>query len=96
MSEEAPDLKASWLRQCVSDSAEALQRGTRLPDLVAALRAAEPPHSEDQIRTLLAHLWQRADLSEGQAAKVLGIGRVEFRKVCDDLGLSQWTTDPLA
>lgn len=32
----------------------------------------------------VAALWHRGDLSEGQGAKILSMGRVEFRKLCDD------------
>ena len=35
------------------------------------------------IRVQVAKLWHEGELSEGQGSKILSMGRVEFRKLCD-------------
>lgn len=38
------------------------------------------------IRSLIARSWHRDELSEGQCSKMLGIDRINFRELCDQIG----------
>lgn len=42
----------------------------------------------DPDHAVLAALWHKDIISEGDASKVLSIHRIEFRKICDDLDLN--------
>jgi hypothetical protein len=44
-------------------------------------------HRQDEARKMLARLHNEGILSEGQAAKATGLGRIELRKLCDELNL---------
>jgi hypothetical protein len=66
--------KSVELKRVGRAAAEALQRGTTV----------------EHIKSRMADsLWRLGDLSEGQVSKLMGLDRIGFRKMCDDMAAAQ-------
>lgn len=66
--------KSVELKRVGRATAEALQRGTTVEHIKSRMAVS---------------LWRLGDLSEEQVSKLMGLDRIGFRKLCDDMAAAQ-------